>query len=193
MVRHKRHKIGASKSPFVLAGFARNHPVCHLPVGIAVDIGVEQQPPAFGAARIGGWSVLAARILDGFVKRLRNRMPAGIPKHETRMSITDAGKIGRLKRLSDLVTRQDRDLLAVFLADILPMRISVFLAIIAALIIAAAIDLDFVHLLFRRIQAVRHGREMRRYDEFCSVGSIRVNNGRPPGRAVITTSQQEKS
>ena len=122
MVRHKPHKIGTSKSPFVLAGFAGKHPVYQLPVGISVDLGVEQQPPAFGAARIGGWSVLAARILDGFVKRLRNRMPAGIPKHETRMSITDAGKIGRLKRLSDLVTRQDRDLLAVFLADILPMK-----------------------------------------------------------------------
>jgi len=109
------------------------------------------------------------------------------------MSITDAGKIGHRIRLSGLVTRQDRDLLAVFLADILPMRISVFLAVIAALIIAAAIDLDFVHLLFRRIQAVRHRRERRRYDKFCSVGSIRVNNGRPAGRAIVTTSQQEKS
>jgi hypothetical protein len=193
MVRHKRHKIRTSKSPFVLAGFAGKHPVYHLPVGISVDMGVEQQPPAVGAAQMRGWSVLAARVLDGFVKRLRNRMPAGIPKHETRMSITDAGKIGHRMRLSGLVTRQDHDLFAVFLADILPMRISVFLAIIAALIIAAAIDLDFVHLLFRRIQAVRHRREMRRYDKFCSVGSIRINNGRPSGRAIITTSQQQKS
>ena len=72
MVRHKRHKIRTRKSPFVLAGTAGKHPVYHLPAGIAVDMGVERQPPALGAAQMRGWSVFAARILDGFVKRLRN-------------------------------------------------------------------------------------------------------------------------
>jgi hypothetical protein len=98
-----------------------------------------------------------------------------------------------LKRPSGLQISHDGDLLAVFLADVHPVRISVFLTVIAALIIATTIDLNFVHLLFCRFQAVRHHREVRRYDELCAVGSIRVDNGGPPARAIITTNQQEKS
>lgn len=58
----------------------------------------------------------------------------------------------RKDRLTSVVT--NAPLLAVFLADVHLMRISVFLTIIAALIVAAAIDLDFVHRLLCRFQAI---------------------------------------